>query len=625
MHAALQQLRISLTLHYRNKMALIYSYLFPLIFLLAFWVLYRYEKVVLARHMGELLTVSVLGGACFGLPTTLVSERERGVWRRYRLAPVSTATLVASVVAARYFILVTAGLLQLAVALAVGMPWPQHPFDLWVVFTFVSFAFIGLGLVMAMMADNVPAVQALGQCIFLPMLIIGGIAVPLASLPDWAQHLSQFFPGRYAVEALAGLRRRARTRRDGLSNCSRSSSSALAEPSRAPGCSAGTRSSVSRARSGKAWISVALLSWVVVGTMAEYRAARDHHRAEQYAERADEPAEPGANHIVCSARRQRRPRLTVPSTPTLSDAERKATQPQAAATSIVVRRSGPKTIGLPAVSGECSRTRIGSASGSVIVAGGHACGYRTRSGLRSAAIGSRHRHADRSGGRGARSGHIAIICSTSARCCRPGSPAKWPIPCSASATFCMSRPCPTCSRRRSSASRPMSCSSACKPDIPKDQLIKILYWIALHPTDGDDNAVEELWALKFTNDRRRFAADARARGHLRRSNCSDACSESCPADRRSIESDDFVNWWIGELSLVNCRHCRSAATESIHRSPIQPIRQLREHRTWHARTTSVSRRTNAAPRGDRSTRARVRNTSESWKRCRAESARWSAD
>ena len=28
-------------------------------------------------------------------------------------------------------------------------------------------------------------------------------------------------------------------------------------------------------------------------------------------------------------------------------------------------------------------------------------------------------------------------------------------------------------------------------DIPKDQLIKILYWIALHPADGDDKAVDD--------------------------------------------------------------------------------------------------------------------------------------
>ena len=38
-------------------------------------------------------------------------------------------------------------------------------------------------------------------------------------------------------------------------------------------------------------------------------------------------------------------------------------------------------------------------------------------------------------------------------------------------------------------------------DIPKDQLIKVLYWIALHPTEGDDKAVDELWALRFSNDR----------------------------------------------------------------------------------------------------------------------------
>src|SRR4026208_1406320 len=96
MQAAVQQLRISLTLHYRNRMALIYSYLFPLIFLLAYWVLYRYENAPLARHVGELLTVSVLGGACFGLPTTMVSERERGVWRRYRLWAGAGGTLVGS-------------------------------------------------------------------------------------------------------------------------------------------------------------------------------------------------------------------------------------------------------------------------------------------------------------------------------------------------------------------------------------------------------------------------------------------------------------------------------------------------------------------------------------------------
>ena len=124
MNALLLQLGVSLRLHFRNRMAILYSYLFPTIFLIAFWVLYRHERVPLARHMGELLTVTALGGACFGLPTTMVSERERGVWRRYRLAPVPTGILLASTVLARYVLLVLAGFLQgFVLFLAIPIEW----------------------------------------------------------------------------------------------------------------------------------------------------------------------------------------------------------------------------------------------------------------------------------------------------------------------------------------------------------------------------------------------------------------------------------------------------------------------------------------------------------------------
>jgi ABC-type transport system involved in cytochrome c biogenesis permease component len=270
MDAFLHQFRVSLNLHFRNRMALIYSYLFPTIFLIAFWVLYRYDRVPLARHMGELLTVTALGGACFGLPTTMVSERERGVWRRYRLAPVGTGTLLASTVAARYVLLVLAGVLQVALAMAIGMPLPNHPIDLWIAFTFVAFALLGLGLVIAALADNVPAVQALGQCIFLPMLIIGGVAVQLSSLPDWAQHVSAFFPGRYAVEAMQTAVTGQGLRVMGFSLL------ALLLIGLA-GFVAGIRQFRWDAeqrfaqRSGKGWVAMALVAWAAVGLLAESR------------------------------------------------------------------------------------------------------------------------------------------------------------------------------------------------------------------------------------------------------------------------------------------------------------------------------------------------------------------
>src|SRR5258707_5588246 len=87
MSALLHLTGVSLKLNFRNRMAILYGYLFPLIFLVAFWAIYRNDTVPLVLHVGQLLTVTALGGACFGLPTTIVSERERGMWRRYALAP----------------------------------------------------------------------------------------------------------------------------------------------------------------------------------------------------------------------------------------------------------------------------------------------------------------------------------------------------------------------------------------------------------------------------------------------------------------------------------------------------------------------------------------------------------
>lgn len=308
-----QQLVLTLRLHFRNRMGLLYGYLFPLIFLAAFWVLYRHDEVPLARHMGELLTVTILGGACFGLPTTLVSERERGVWRRYRLAPVPIGSLVASTMLGRYFILITAGLLQLALAMAVGMPLPQHPFGLWIAFTFASFAFLGLGLVIATMADNVPAVQALGQCIFLPMLIIGGVAVPLYVLPPWAQHVSAFFPGRYAVQAL-----QATMTGPGVAAVRFSLMALLAIG--VAGAIAGAMMFRWDAQqrfaslTGKPWLVVALGAWVAVGVLAE-RGGRVVTRAPSVAstpqsrpappasQSAEEPEQPVAPPVLTAQER----------------------------------------------------------------------------------------------------------------------------------------------------------------------------------------------------------------------------------------------------------------------------------------------------------------------------------
>jgi hypothetical protein len=471
MHGFLQQLRLSLALHFRNRMALFYGYLFPTIFLVAFWVLYRHERVPIARHLGELLTIGVLGGACFGLPTTMVSERERGVWRRYRLAPVAPWSVVASTVSARYVLLLTAGLLQILLAMVIGMPAPSNVFGLWVAFTCVAFAFLGLGLVIAMLADNVPAVQALGQCIFLPMLIIGGVAVPLSSLPDWAQHLSAFFPGRYAVEAL-----QASATGGGPGGAAFSLLALLVIG--AAGSLAGARlfrwdaGERFAARAGKGWVAVAVAGWVAVGVAAESRGSARPLRQAEAVTNTSVPA-PGATPTPPA------PSSSDPKAP-LAGSRRPAADRAAVAPPISKPRAGSAVTGrdewravtLNQMDANIVFTRLPPDDGVVtpiapadeypepdLVTELDLIRHRLpvwKPGLVSDPVQRVRNHL-----------FVAVV------------PDLFQIP--------IERFVPHIVFERLQAV------------MPKDDLIRILYWIALHPAEGDDDALDDLHSLGLGN------------------------------------------------------------------------------------------------------------------------------
>ncbi|MEO7274523.1 MAG: ABC transporter permease, partial [Vicinamibacterales bacterium] len=234
---------------------------------------------------------------------------------------------------------------QLGLAMLIGMPAPRHPLGLFVAFTCVSFAFLGLGLVIATMADTVPAVQALGQCIFLPMLIIGGVAVPLESLPDWAQHVAAFFPGRYAVEAL-----RATVIGGGLGAAGFSIGALLLIG--AAGCVAGGRlfrwDAQQRFASlaGKGWVAVAIVAWIAVGLAAETQQRTLVARNPRPAQPAPAPqAATPAPTATTAAAEPRRPPVPLVATPT--EAERAATRgltsPSTAPTSSSTGTAVPST------------------------------------------------------------------------------------------------------------------------------------------------------------------------------------------------------------------------------------------------------------------------------------------
>jgi len=277
MHGFLTHLLTTLRLNHRNKQALVFGYGVPIISLFAFGSIFG--KTVDALELAQVLTITALGGACFGMPVSIVSDRERGVWRRYRLAPVSTVTLIASVMITRFLIMLSSALLQIALArLIFKTEWPASPLQLLAAFTLVSFAFLGMGLVIAMVARTASAVQAIGQMIFLPMIIVGGVGIDWRMLPLWAKHVSVFLPGRYAVEImrLCILDPSKLTRPVPIGLSAASFEIFALGLIGASACLAGAKlfrwDSEQKTRGwALLWGFIALLGWLAVGIIAEYR------------------------------------------------------------------------------------------------------------------------------------------------------------------------------------------------------------------------------------------------------------------------------------------------------------------------------------------------------------------
>ncbi len=151
-----------------------------------------------------LLGWALASGATFGAAITLVSWRQDKLLRRLRLAPVGTG----SIIAARIWIAVVIGLIQLALFLAIAkLPYfgLQLTAAWWMTIPLVVcgiVAFMSIGLLVGAIAKTQQAATAIANLIILPMAFLGGAFIPLDFAPDWVRQASYVMPLRYLVTGM---------------------------------------------------------------------------------------------------------------------------------------------------------------------------------------------------------------------------------------------------------------------------------------------------------------------------------------------------------------------------------------------------------------------------------------
>jgi len=198
------ELRVSM----RQRSVLFFNYLFPLVFFFMFGELMNARQSVGSVRfiVSMVLSIGIMGNGFFGMGMRAVQERELGILRRLRLAPITPAPVLFASLVSGVLIYLPSAILTVALAKWIyHMPQPSNTASLFGFIIIGNLAFRSMGLIIASVADSMAEAQILVQIFYLPMMFLSGTTFPINNLPKWIQTASAFLPATYLKSGLQGI------------------------------------------------------------------------------------------------------------------------------------------------------------------------------------------------------------------------------------------------------------------------------------------------------------------------------------------------------------------------------------------------------------------------------------
>jgi len=195
--------KMRMRLALRNRAFIFFSLVFPMLFLFLFLGLFaRSNTSAVPYFLASVLALTVMG-SFWGLSVQLVTFREQGILRRFRLTPVSAGAMLASSILSNYIMTLPTVIIEFVVA-----RWIFHMVgwgNLWgiaLLVTLGTVTFASLGLIVASVTNTMQETQMINQILWSAFLFLSGATLPLPMLPAWIQHVALFLPATYLVTGL---------------------------------------------------------------------------------------------------------------------------------------------------------------------------------------------------------------------------------------------------------------------------------------------------------------------------------------------------------------------------------------------------------------------------------------
>jgi ABC-2 type transport system permease protein len=187
----------------RNRAFLFFSLIMPLSFLFIYVGIFGRGRIQAVPYLlGEVLALTVMG-SFWGLSVQLVTFREQGILRRFRVTPVGPSAMLASSLVSNYFLTLPTIAIEFFLSRSVfHMNGLGNVLSIFVLVTIGTVTFASLGLIVASVTNTMQETQVINQVIWFVFLFISGATIPLPLLPNVIQRIALFLPATYLVSGL---------------------------------------------------------------------------------------------------------------------------------------------------------------------------------------------------------------------------------------------------------------------------------------------------------------------------------------------------------------------------------------------------------------------------------------
>jgi len=188
----------------RNRIALFFTFAFPLFFIVLFGLLFG-GPGRMAQLSGGVLNWAVGNAAMFGVAYSIVQWRKDDLLRLVRTTPTPTSSLLSGWYVVTVALAIAQAVLLLGVSLlpAFGLTVSSPSIVLLPLVLMVgSLTFFALGVLVGRVAPNPDAVGAIANCVMIPMAFLSGSFYPLDLAPPWLTTVSKFLPLTYLNDAV---------------------------------------------------------------------------------------------------------------------------------------------------------------------------------------------------------------------------------------------------------------------------------------------------------------------------------------------------------------------------------------------------------------------------------------